>query len=79
MIEKKELPKSFKGLCAYPEKGGKITLLNNGFGTGIAEKLDQETFEAFQKAKLIIKPENGGDWLRVVEMFEKLNCEVFWL
>ena len=73
------IPKYNKGLQAYTSGGGKATIANyhDSVGGG-ASNLTQAEMDAFQKARLVASPKNGGDWLKAKAMLEEAGFEVFW-
>jgi len=46
---------------------------------GGCENLTQSEYAAFQKAKLIADPRNGGDWKKAKRILEEAGFEVYWV
>lgn len=73
------LPRFGKGLRASTPAGGKVRLVQytEGVGGG-ASNLSQEQFEAYQRARLLADPRNGGRWQEAKQVLEAEGFEVFW-
>ena len=72
-------PRFGKGLRASTPTGGKARLVayTADVGGG-ASNLSQEEFDAYQRAKLLAAPANGGKWGEAREVLEAAGFEVLW-
>lgn len=72
-------PRHGKGLRAFTPTGGKVRIVQyiETVGGGAA-KLSQEEFSAYQRARLLADPRNGGKWQEAQAILEKAGFEVFW-
>ena len=69
-----------RGLRGFDNKTGgtaRLVQYTAGVGGGCSN-LSQEQFDAFQRAKLLADPRNGGQWELAKETLEAAGLEVYW-
>lgn len=69
-----------RGLRGFNNKtGGTVRLVQYTAGVGGGcSNFSQEQFAAYQQAKLLADPRNGGDWAKAKEVLEAAGLEVYW-
>ena len=71
--------KQGRGLRGFTDVGGTVRLVQYTAGVGGGcSNLSQEQFDAFQRAKLLADPRNGGQWELAKETLEAAGLEVYW-
>lgn len=72
-------PRFGKGLRASTPTGGKVRIVQyiESVGGG-ASSLSEEQFAAYQRARLLADPRNGGKWAEAKAILEEVGFEVFW-
>jgi len=68
-----------KGLRAFTPTGGKARLVQyiESVGGGAAQ-LSEEEYAAYQRARLVAHPRNGGKWAEAKRLLDEAGFEVFW-
>lgn len=67
------------GLRGFTETGGTVRLVAYASSIGgSAANLTPEQFAAYQRAKLLVDPRNGGDWDRAKKVLEAAKIEMYW-
>lgn len=66
------------GYKAFTKSGGKCSLLRgDGHTMGGASNLTQAEMDAYQKAKMLASPKNGGQWLEARQVLLDAGFEVW--
>lgn len=67
-----------QGFKCFTPTGGEATIrmYSESVGGG-ADRLTQAQMDAYQRAKLLADPRNGGRWAEAREVLEKAGFEVF--
>lgn len=72
-------PRFGKGLRAFTSTSGTVRIVQytESVGGG-ASSLSEEQFAAYQRARLLADPRNGGKWQEARQVLEAAGFEVFW-
>lgn len=67
-----------EGYRAFTPTGGKCTMTRgDNYVSGGASNLSQAEMDAYQKAKMLADPKNGGRWVEAREVLESAGFEVW--